>query len=132
MSWNDGVTKELADFLERICEIGDKSKQAIIKQVDIEANKLRAELFKSAPRGVTLGLVNSLTKIQVTDRPSWYGWRIEFQGKDAHGTPYQKIANMTKKWPTNCSMRATLSQHSVLKAIKSKRIRVVVKALIRK
>jgi len=67
MSWNDGVTKELADYLESVGSMAGKSKVAIKQQVDIEAEALREQLRKTTPRRYG-GLVGSLTKAEVTNR----------------------------------------------------------------
>ena len=93
MSWSDGVTKELAEYLEKVGTIGDKSKAAIMEQVDIEAEIVRAELQRKAPRD-TGGLVSSLLKSRCEVRRNWYGYSIEFHGNHPDGTPYQKIANI--------------------------------------
>ena len=94
MSWNDGVSKELSDFLESVGKIGGKSKEAIKEQVDIEAEAVKAALERTAPRGKTGGLLRSLAKAEVTTRLHWYGYRLEFEGNDPQGVPYQKIANV--------------------------------------
>ena len=93
MSWNDGVSKELNDYLESLSGIGDKSKEALKAQVDIEAETVRSALDKTAPRK-TGNLAKSLVKVEVTNRKNWYGYRIEFEGNNQHGVPYQKIANI--------------------------------------
>ena len=93
MAWSDGVTKELAEFLESVGQVVGKAKAAIMEQVDIEAEIVRAELVRSAPRD-TGGLVASLLKSRCTVRRNWYGYSIEFHGNHPDGTPYQKIANI--------------------------------------
>ena len=100
MSWSDGVTKELNDYLESVGTLGDKGKQAIKEQVDIEAEVVRAELARTAPRN-SGGLVQSLLKAPCQVRRNWYGYRIEFQGKNEHGEPYQKIANILNYGTSN-------------------------------
>jgi len=96
MGWNDGVTKELSEFLESVGTVGAKSIEAIKTQIDIEAEAVHKQLLSmgSTPRGVTLGLINSLVKVEVTNRKNWYGYRIEYEGKNAKGVPYQRIANI--------------------------------------
>jgi len=86
--------KELTEYLESLTKMGDTAKQAVREQIDIEAEKVRAVLEKTAPRGDTGGLIRSLTKAEITTRAKWYGFRIEFEGNDAKGVPYQKIANV--------------------------------------
>jgi len=93
MGFNDGVTKELNDYLESIGNMVGKSKEAIKQQVDIEAEALQSQLLKTTPKRFG-NLVRSLTKVEVTNRHNWYGWRLEFVGNDKAGTPYQKIANI--------------------------------------
>ena len=93
MGWNDGTTKEIADYLESVGNMAGKSIEAIMQQVDIEAETLKAQLLKTAPRRYG-GLVSSLVKVEVTNRHEWYGYRLEFEGNDVHGVPYQRIANV--------------------------------------
>jgi hypothetical protein len=93
MSWSDGVTKELAEYLETVGGLGNKSKAAIMEQVDIDAKAVYDALQRNAPRD-TGGLVASLLKSRCTVKRNWYGWSLEFQGNHPDGTPYQKIANI--------------------------------------
>jgi len=93
MGWSDGVTKELFEFLESVGQAAGKSKAAVKEQVDIEAEAVRAALAQTAPKA-TGGLVRSLVKAEVTNRKNWYGYRLEFEGSDKAGVPYQKIANI--------------------------------------
>jgi len=92
MSWNDGVTKELADYLESLHDVGKIAIESVKMQVDEEADKLVAALDSSTPFD-TGGLRSSLTKTQITDRPTWYGHRIAYEGENEQNIPYQKIAN---------------------------------------
>ena len=85
--------KELTEYLESLSSIGDMSKAAVREQVDIEAEKVRDILERTAARD-TGGLVRSLRKVEITTRSNWYGFRIEFEGDDPNGVPYQKIANV--------------------------------------
>jgi len=94
MGWNDGATKELNDYLESLKQAGSLATEAITQQIDLEAEKVRAALTKTAPRGKTGGLVASLTKAQVAGRREWYGYSLTFKGSHPDGTPYQKIANI--------------------------------------
>ena len=93
MAWNDGVTKELHDYLESVGNMAGKSKEVIKQQVDIEAEALREQLARTTPRRYG-DLVRSLSKVEVTNRHNWYGWRIEFVGNNKNGVPFQKIANI--------------------------------------
>jgi hypothetical protein len=90
----DGITKQFEEVFATAVSVGDKAKEAIKEQLDIEAQAVFNQLNQTAPRGKTLGLVNSLTKSQIIDSKNIYGYSIEFVGSDVHGTPYQKIANI--------------------------------------
>ena len=93
-SWNDGVSKQLAEYFEQIGEYGEFAIEAIQEQIDIETEKLVAQLESTTPRGQTLGLLNSLRKSKITVRHNWYGYSVEFEGENRKGVPYQKIANI--------------------------------------
>ena len=86
--------KELIEYLESISAMDDTAKEAVREQVDFEAEKVRDILERTAPRGETGGLARSLTKVQITTRKDWYGFRIEFEGNNERGVPYSKIANI--------------------------------------
>jgi len=92
--WNDGVSKQLAEYFEEISEYGEYAVEAIQEQVDIEVEKLIKELEQTTPRGATLGLLNSIKKSKIVARYRWYGYSVEFQGQNRKGVPYQKIANI--------------------------------------
>ncbi len=92
--WNDGISKQLAEYFEQISEFGDEAIKAIQEQIDIEVEKLYKQLEATTPRGATLGLLNSLRQSKVVAKRNWYGYSIEFVGEDRKGTPYQKIANI--------------------------------------
>lgn len=90
----DGVSKQLTDYFEGIKGKGEMAIQAIQEQVDIEAEEVRRALETTAPKGATLGLLNSLRKTKIVARRSWYGYTVEFEGNNRKGEPYQKIANI--------------------------------------
>ena len=93
-SWNDGVSKQLADYFESLGEYSEFAVNAIKEQIDIETEKLVLQLEQTTPRGATLGLLNSLRKSKITVKYNWYGYSIEFEGQNRKGVPYQKIANI--------------------------------------
>lgn len=93
-SWNDGVSKQLAEYFEQIAEFGDYAIEALQEQIDIEVENLMKQLESSTPRGQTLGLLNSLRKSRIVAKKNWYGYAVEFVGKNPKGVPYQKIANI--------------------------------------
>lgn len=93
-SWNDGVSKQLAEYFEQIGEYGEFAVEAVQEQIDLETANLVAQLEQTTPRGPTLGLLNSLRKSKITVRHNWYGYSIEFEGENRKGVPYKKIANI--------------------------------------
>ena len=93
-SWNDGVSKQLAEYFEQISEFGDYAIEAIQEQIDLEVERLIKELETTTPRGATLGLLNSLRHSKITAKYNWYGYSVEFEGQNRKGVPYQKIANI--------------------------------------
>ena len=94
MAWNDGVSKELSDYFEALRQKSETAIEAIQEQVDIEAELVRSELERTAPRGATLGLLKSLSKVRLTARKEWYGYSVTFDGCNKQGVPYQKLANI--------------------------------------
>ena len=92
--WNDGVSKQLAEYFEKLTEFSDYAVQAVQEQVDLEVEKLINQLEQTTPRGATLGLLNSIKKSKIVARYKWYGYSVEFEGENRKGVPYQKIANI--------------------------------------
>ena len=94
MSWNDGINKEMSEYFNSITEKTEQAVEAIKEQIDIEAEEFRKQLEQTAPKGATLGLLNSLRKTKLVVRRKWYGYSVEFEGYNKKGEPYQKIANI--------------------------------------
>ena len=93
-SWNDGVSKQLAEYFEQLADYGEYAIEAIKEQIDLEVEKLVRELEQTTPRGATLGLLNSLRQSKIVAKQNWYGYLVEFVGENRKGVPYQKIANI--------------------------------------
>ena len=72
--WNDGVSKQLAEYFEDLAEFSDYAVQAVQEQVDLEVEKLINQLEQTTPRGATLGLLNSIKKSKIVSRYKWYGY----------------------------------------------------------
>jgi len=89
----DGVTKELAEYFQKLEELGDMAKDAIKEQVDVEAAQAESTIQGGTPKGETLGLLGALTKTKI-DTGNKYGYRLEFEGENEKGVPYAKIANI--------------------------------------
>ena len=70
--WNDGVSKQLAEYFEDLAEFGDYAVQAVQEQVDLEVEKLINQLEQTTPRVATLGLLNSIKKSKIFARYKWY------------------------------------------------------------
>jgi hypothetical protein len=88
----DGVTKQLADYFERLEKTGDLAVEAIKEQIDIEAGRTESEIRAGTPTD-TGGLARSFTASKI-DTPKKYGYRLEYEGTAPNGEPYAKIANI--------------------------------------
>ena len=88
----DGVTKELAEYFEKLEKLGDMAVDAIKEQVDIEANRAEKEIAGDAPED-TGGLARSLKSAKI-ETGKKYGYKLEFEGTAPNGEPYAKIANI--------------------------------------
>lgn len=98
MAWNDGITKELSDFINEISKSGDVAIETFKDTIDTAVKSYSNNLSNSVAAihtGGTGGLKNSLTTEPVTDRGSqFYGSRVHFKGENRQGVPYEKIANV--------------------------------------
>ena len=72
-SWNDGVSKQLADYFEELGNYGEYAIEAVKEQIDIEVEKLVNQLEQTTPKGATLGLLNSLRQSKIVAKQNWYG-----------------------------------------------------------
>ena len=68
MSWNDGINKEMSEYFNSLTEKTEQAVEAIKEQIDIEAEEFRKQLELTAPKGATLGLLNSLSKTKLVVR----------------------------------------------------------------
>lgn len=93
MAWNDGITKQLSDFLQTYSDIDAVTKQAFESVIDEEAGKFERQIQGSVPVK-TGGLKASFKVERNIDRRNWYGYNAEFEGNAPNGEPYQKIANI--------------------------------------
>lgn len=93
MSWNDGISKELSEFLTDALEIGEAAEQAFKSVIDEEVQGYESRITKSVPIK-TGGLKASFTIKREQGRRNWYGYSAEFEGEAPNGEPYQKIANV--------------------------------------
>jgi HK97 gp10 family phage protein len=107
----DGVTKELADYLEKLETLGDLAVAAIKEQIDIEAAAVESALRDTTPKD-SGGLAASLTRTDI-DTPKRYGKRLEYEGENSEGVPYAKIANIL-----NSGTSSVKPRRFVTKAVK--------------
>jgi len=52
----DGVTKELAEYFEKLEKLGDIAVEAIKEQLDIEAGRAEREIRDGTQKGILAGL----------------------------------------------------------------------------
>lgn len=93
MAWNDGISKELSDFLASASDINGATKLAFESVIDEEVQGYEKRIQQSAPVK-TGGLRASFTVKREFDRRNWYGYNAEFEGNAPNGEPYEKIANV--------------------------------------
>jgi len=98
MAWNDGVTKQLNDFLNELTEGGKvdigETYIASVKAVIDDAVDSYGVFIKDTVPVDTGELKNSFVIEKIENRKNWYGYNAEFKGIAKNGTPYQKIANI--------------------------------------
>ena len=90
---NDEITKVFDNFYKDVLgQVGIKTKEAILEEVDKFSNNFETDLINSIPKK-SGGLIKSLTKIK-QPRNDWYGYNFEFKGEDKNKVPYEKIATV--------------------------------------
>ncbi len=86
-----GVTKQLADYFEKLERVGDIAVECLKEQIDIEAESVEQDIRENTPED-TGGLKASFTKTKIQEN-NRYGYRLEYEGNNPKGVPYAKIAN---------------------------------------
>lgn len=89
----DGVSKELAEYFEKLEKLGDLAVESIKEQLDIESDRAEQEIRDGTPKGKTGGLAGSLKKAKI-DTLKKYGYTLEYEGENTQGVHYAKIANI--------------------------------------
>ena len=100
MAWNDNLTKELDNYLNRVRQLGPKAVEAARKTIDDESKQVYDKIKQSIElkHNDTGGLANSL-KLE-PDGNNGYGShknKVFFDGENEEGIAYQKIANTLNK-----------------------------------
>lgn len=94
MAWNDGITKELSDYMDGLLDLGDAAVEAAKSVIDTEVAEYSKNVESKIPVK-TGGLKASFSTTKVTDRGrNYYGSDVSFNGNAPNGEPYQKIANV--------------------------------------
>lgn len=118
MSWNDGISKELSEFLTGTLEIGEATEQAFKSVIDGEVQTYENSIQAGVPIR-TGGLKASFTVSKAQGRRNWYGYSAEFEGNAPNGEPYQKIANILNYGkPADDHSGAIAGTHFISKAIR--------------
>lgn len=117
MSWNDGITEELSEFLQGLSDLDACTKLAFESVIDEEAEKFKQQVQNSTPVK-TGGLKASFKVERGFDRKHWYGYNAEFEGNAPNGEPYQKIANVLNYGkPADEHSGAIAGSHFITKAV---------------
>lgn len=113
MTWNDGISKMMGDFLDSIGDLGTVARKTAEGVIDTEAEGFRKQVEPRIPVD-TGGLKESFTLEKCNDSgKDWYGYRAGFDGNTPRGEPYEKIANIQ-----NYGNSRVAGTHFVTKAIK--------------
>lgn len=93
MSWNDGITKEMDDYLNSFDHIGDLALEEFKAVIKEAVTDYFTNVQKWTPQR-TGELVKSLVVEEIRDQYKYYGYNVYFKGEDSNGQSYQKIANV--------------------------------------
>ena len=94
MAWNDGITEEMAGFLEDVSRAANGARKIAEGVIDSEAQSFSERVTERVPVA-TGGLRDSFKVERDTSRGrNWYGYDASFEGNAPNGQPYQKIANV--------------------------------------
>jgi hypothetical protein len=104
----DGVTKELAEYFEKLERLGDMAVEAVKEQIDIEADRAETEIRDGTPTD-TGGLARSLIRTKI-DNGKKYGYRLEYDGNNDKGEPYEKIANILNSGSSTIAPRRFITK----------------------
>jgi len=105
----DGVTKQFEEYFEKLERLGDMAVEAVKEQIDIEAGYVEGEIRDNTPSGDTGGLSRAFVRINITTGKK-YGYRLEYEGENADGVPYQKIANILDHGTSTIKPRRFISR----------------------
>ena len=104
----DGVTKELAEYFEKLESLGEMAAEAVREQVDEEAGRVEREIQSGTPQD-TGGLARSLKPAKI-DTGKRYGYRLEYEGENEKGEPYEKIANILNSGSSTVTPRRFITR----------------------
>lgn len=93
MAWNDGITKEMSEFLNAVASSASRARQIGEEVIDTEVKEFSGKVEPRIPID-TGGLQASYSVEKDTSDKNWYGYNVEFKGNAPNGEPYQKIANI--------------------------------------
>ena len=93
MAWNDGITKQMSEFLNDLNTLGDLAVQVGHQVIDEEVAAFAQRVTEATP--VDKGDLKRSFKVQRLLKGSkWYGYSASFEGENKEGEPYEKIANI--------------------------------------
>ena len=94
MSWNDGITKEMSEYLDGLSDVGTKARKVGEQVIDEEVREFSNRVVPKIPVK-TGGLKAAYKETKITDNgKNWYGYEVGFEGNAPNGESYEKIANI--------------------------------------
>lgn len=93
MAWNDGITKEISEFLDGTLKAAKRTRKVAESVIDEEVKSYEDRIRQKTPGKGNLKAAFCVKK-ETGKGSKWYGYDASFEGNAENGEPYQKIANI--------------------------------------
>lgn len=93
MAWNDGITKQISEFINDLNELGDIAVEVGHQVIDEEVTAFTQIVSATTP--IDKGDLKRALKVRRLNKGSkWYGYSVSYEGENKDGESYEKIANI--------------------------------------
>lgn len=116
----------LTAFLSKLGEDSGKVVDAMKGEIDDEAKSCFQKMRDGTP--VRTGALKNSLQMSKIDKPSKYGYKIDYIGYDEHGQAYSKIARTLNKGGKNGQYQATHHIDEAVRLLKGMDKRIIDKA----